>query len=313
MTATTEQDVQVTRDFSGVIGDRSVDVFVGRIRQVHATTDARDGGGQRVGTFTVEVGEVLAHHAVQPGGMVTVAFRQDLHPEFMKRGGQNPWNGVNITEGHAVLLGCKSPDGGRTCLPVAVLNADAPHTADVDAIRQAYRIEAAKGDDKLAAMGRALESQNPLLLSYALNALSERNVLGHEQAVHLLSLAVILPAEPSANREEIGRGLAELFDRDGMSDANRTNVLAALAHVMVDAKEKAQQAEWAALLRSCLMSEDAGNDAHRYSLVKNITVPPAARVIQVLTELQHDKADEPDAEERASIAKMAHIWQIAKR
>jgi hypothetical protein len=314
MAAATQENVQpFTRDFTQVIADHSLDVFVGHIRQVHATTDDRSGLGQRAGTFTVEVGEVLARHAVQPGSSITMAFHQDLHPAFMKRGGENPWNAVNITEGHAVLLACKSPDRGRTCQPMAALNADPPHTADVDAVRQSYRIEATNGQDKLELMGHALESQSPLLLSYAVNALAERNVLGHEQAVHLLSFALILTAVPPANREEIGRGLADLFDENGLSDANRTNILGALAHAMVDAKDKSKQAGWAALLRSCLMSKGVGDDARRYALVRNITVPPADRVIQTLTGLQHDTADEPDSEERALLARMAQIWQNAKR
>lgn len=302
-------------DFVPVISDPSLSVFIGKIVAVRSTSTIEQDLKMNVGSLTIEVLENIAGQSPRPGTTVDLPFHQVDDPLVRIRNGRDQWNNLELSQNRLLLLACRMVGGEWQA--IAGKNVDSASSPDALGLQQAYRIERVAGDpqQKHRLLQDGLTSPNILLLSYVLDALTERKVIGRHDAVEMMVSAMNSGSTPPDNKREIGYEITRyLFTGSHESQQDDAIIIGGVATALVNETDGQRQLDWANMLRSCVLGMQLENGTadvkSQISLLQAVrNGPPPNEVERALSAAERSAKDDPG--EKAALARLRYIWQTA--
>ena len=308
---------QLSSDLVPYVSAPDVNIFVVSILKMDtASRDEEDGVNVEHGHLTGKVEESLSGPPLPAGAPIQVPFRRIADPPVRVRNRFDAWNALKLIPGSFLVMACRPsvPPGNWTAL--AAQNIDSLQSPLVSDIRRAVEIEktAQSAEQKAAAYSSALRTGGNFLVSYSLDALGRRALLGKQRGAEVV--AQVLPAAPNAeNRLHMASTLTdpEFFDPEHGADHTNEAILGAIAQAFVQEHDAAARSELLDDLARLLLSEFSGNEHKdkqiRTQLVKGLPSAVNQRVLSALSE--YKKTAGTDEQER--IADLLHTWQSALR
>lgn len=251
------------------------------------------------------------HGSLRDGQSIEVPAKRVVDPSARAHHNFDAWNTLSLTPGERLILGAQPSASPMAWAGVAAKRVSGPDTPDVEAVRQAYLIEEARGDvaAKARMLDGALRGGQELLLFYAIDYL-RRHASERAAAVRILAAAVVsLP--PSEEKLDMGRALVgdEFFRRPGGADSVNGMVVASLANALVQENDGDRRASWAQLVVSCVLMDFTGGQGEnrkiRFDLIHAPGAPAANRVASAISSAESFAT--PDA--LPNLQELKRVWQ----
>ncbi len=311
-----DKDQVLSGDLVPAISDASSSMVVARIASVRLGKVRGDDADEETGKIALNVAAVIHARTLTQGSVMEVPVRRLAEPAQRVRTLFNQWNALALKQGDFLLLAVRP--AGSAGVWQAVAGRQVQSVADplVGAARQCYVIEGFEGPmpQKRDMLAGALVSDQSLLMFYALDALGRRAILGRDAGAELIARAVVVGKTQPEQKLELGGNLAGLYFFRPEAGADRTNqmVLVALAHGLVSERDHPQNCgAWATELAGALGNEFSPrreeNASVRLALIRSVTTPPAAQVIQALEAVEQQLP----REERPRIRELIRSWREA--
>ncbi len=299
------------------ISDPSSSLVVARITGLRLARQSGSDPEVETGRVSLNVVAVIRSFTLVPASSIEVPVRRMAEPPLRVRNRINNWNALPLKEGDFLLAAVKPAGSPGVWQAIAAIQIQSPADPLVGALRNCNAIETFDGPmpQKREMLAGALASGQDLEVFYALDALGRRAVLGRDAGAELIARAIVGGRVAQAERLELGGCLAGLsfFRPDAKVDRTNQMVMVALAHGLVTATDPANRASWASELVSALGNEFSPhrdeNDSLRLALIRSVTTPPAAQVIQALA----DAEQQVPREERPRIRELMHSWREASK
>ena len=297
------------------ISDSSSSLVVVRITGLRLARQSGSDAEVETGRVSLNVVAVIRSFSLAVGGNLEVPVRRMAEPPLRVRNRINQWNALPLKEGDFLLAAVKPAGSPGVWQAVAARQIQSAADPLVGALRECNAIETFDGpaSQKREMLSGALASGQDLKMFYALDALGRRSVLGRDAGAELIARAIVAARIAPAQKLELGGYLARLsfFRPDAKVDRTNQMVMVALAHGLVGETDPATRASWAGELVSVLGNEFSPrrdeNTSVRMALIRSVSTPSAAQVIQALEAAEQ----QVPREERPRIRELMHSWRDA--
>jgi len=286
-----------------VITESGTVILVGQIRRVEGPQPV--GVNQQTGTATVRVVQELTPRRWQGPPEIAVGFTQLTSWQSRLREGNGGWNGVDVQPGVMLVMALASGhDDGKTA-PVslqAVSQVSSVEDPQVAAVVQALRIEATPApQERLSLLREALNSDLPVLESYAHFALGRKQRVPRNDATALEIALLLDPTKPDTKRLAAESTLdLELWANADPNDPANRSIVAALLQVLARQESGLQRSttvDLHRLLFSVAPPDPAAARMYRSNLLKNNQIPDVKALTMALNNEQKDPSVGTQAEQ----------------
>ncbi len=278
-----------------VITDSRAVIFVGQIRLVEGLQPVNL--NQQTGTLAVAVLRELTPGRWTGPSEITVGFTQLANERSRLRVGNGGWNGVDVKPGAMLLMGITISPGDHA--PPAPLSLEAVSQVSsledfqVAGIVQALRIEAAEApQDRMRLLTQALDSNLPVLQSYAHFALGRKQRIPRNDAASLEIGSLLDATRPDVQRLASESTLElELWKDAAPDDPVNKNIVTVFLQVLARREPGLRRSTTVALHRifySNAPPELADAQMYRSNLLRGVQIPDRKAVLAALSDEERD-------------------------
>lgn len=308
-----DQVESLSAEVEAFIPRREIHMLVVRLEATRWRREYEEGLEVEIGAITFRVLEVL--HGAAPE-TISVRARRIADVLTRLRNPIDPWNRLPLKTGDIMIVACAPRTGpGEIWDALAALQITSPFGEEVAAVRKAYTIEEFTGSaqHKSRMLAEALESNEDVLLHYAMNQLAGKRRKERETSVRLLGDAIASPRTTEDHKLELGLFVTSSAFLVRECEANHGNqmVIGRLASALLKETDPGRRATWSRILAAAVLMEyceDPSDDKRvRSELIRSPECPPAEEVISILSEV----AAGTESGEKEIVMRLLNAWQSA--